>query len=155
MVHSEVYLNKYVVSIAPFSKPACPDCSQNIQNTAVFCMFSLFTFHPFFRGVSWPHLPLCADAHACVICYCYHHSTLQMSVHALHILDNLLSSKIFETGDDTRYSARLLDTVIAPHQTWSQRQFFFKIQRTVTVRSSVIDIGRYFSTYFTCRRGIV
>ena len=25
---SEVYLNKYVVSIAPFSTPACPDCSQ-------------------------------------------------------------------------------------------------------------------------------
>ena len=30
LVHSEVYLNKYVVSIAPFSTPACPDCSQNI-----------------------------------------------------------------------------------------------------------------------------
>jgi len=30
MVHSEVYLNKYVVSIAPFSTPACPDCSQNV-----------------------------------------------------------------------------------------------------------------------------
>jgi len=30
MVHSEVYLNKHVVSIAPFSTPACPDCSQNI-----------------------------------------------------------------------------------------------------------------------------
>jgi len=26
MVHSDVYLNKYVVSIAPFSTPACPDC---------------------------------------------------------------------------------------------------------------------------------
>ena len=30
MVHSKAYLNKYVVSIAPFSTPACPDCSQNI-----------------------------------------------------------------------------------------------------------------------------
>ena len=30
MAHSEVYLNKYVVSIASFSTPACPDCSQNI-----------------------------------------------------------------------------------------------------------------------------
>jgi len=30
MVHSEVYLNKYVVGIAPFSTSACPDCSQNI-----------------------------------------------------------------------------------------------------------------------------
>ena len=30
MVHSEVYLNKYVVSTAPFSTPACLDCSQNI-----------------------------------------------------------------------------------------------------------------------------
>ena len=29
MVHSEVYLNKYAVtvSIAPFSTTACPDCS--------------------------------------------------------------------------------------------------------------------------------
>jgi len=25
MVHSEVYLNKYVVSIAPFSTSVCPD----------------------------------------------------------------------------------------------------------------------------------
>ena len=64
MVHSEVYPNKYVVSIAPFSTPACPDCSQNIQKTALFCMFSFLIFHPFFQGVSWPHLPLCADAHA-------------------------------------------------------------------------------------------
>ena len=32
MVHSEVglYLNKCVVSIAPFSTPAYPDCSQNM-----------------------------------------------------------------------------------------------------------------------------
>ena len=30
MVHSEVYLTKYVVSIAPFSTSACPDCSENI-----------------------------------------------------------------------------------------------------------------------------
>jgi len=28
------------------------------------------------------------------------------------------------------------------------------IQHTVTVHSSVIDIERYFSTYFTCRCGI-
>ena len=33
MAHSEIYLNKYVVSIAPFSTPACPDCSQNITQT--------------------------------------------------------------------------------------------------------------------------
>ena len=33
MVRSEVYLNKYAVSIAPFSTPACPDCSQNITCT--------------------------------------------------------------------------------------------------------------------------
>ena len=44
MVHSEVYLNKYVVSIAPFSTRACPDCSQNIQQNALFCMFSHFNF---------------------------------------------------------------------------------------------------------------
>jgi len=33
MVHSEVYLNKCVVSIAPFSTTACSDCSQNITLT--------------------------------------------------------------------------------------------------------------------------
>jgi len=33
MVHSEVYLNKYVVSIAPFSTSACSDCTQNITVT--------------------------------------------------------------------------------------------------------------------------
>ena len=32
-------------------------------------MFSLFIFHPFFQGVSWPHLPLCTDAHDSV-CFC-------------------------------------------------------------------------------------
>jgi len=52
MVHSEVYLNKYVVSIAPFSTPACPDCSQNIQKTAVFACFRFLIFHPFFQEVS-------------------------------------------------------------------------------------------------------
>ena len=36
MVHFEVYLNKYAVSIAPFSTPACPDCSRNIQKIALF-----------------------------------------------------------------------------------------------------------------------
>ena len=33
MVHSEVYLNKYVVSIAAFSTPTCPDCCQNLTYT--------------------------------------------------------------------------------------------------------------------------
>ena len=48
MVHSEVYLNNYVVSIALFSTPACPDCSQNIQKTALFCMSSPFNFSSIF-----------------------------------------------------------------------------------------------------------
>ena len=67
MVHSEIYLNKYVVSIAPFSTPACPRLLSkyniNIENCS-FCVFLIF--HPFFQGggwVSWPYLPLCADAH--------------------------------------------------------------------------------------------
>jgi len=64
MVHSEVYLSKYVVSIASFFTPACPDCSQNIHKTALFACFRILIFHPFFLGVSLPHLPLCADAHA-------------------------------------------------------------------------------------------
>ena len=60
MVHSEVYLNKYVVSIAPFSTPACPDCSQNIQKTALFCIFSLFNFSSIFHGGQLtPFAPMC------------------------------------------------------------------------------------------------
>ena len=44
MVRCEVYLNKYVVSIAPFSTPACPHCSRNIQKTVPFCIaFSALT----------------------------------------------------------------------------------------------------------------
>ena len=37
--------------------------SSEIQKTALFCMFSLFNFSSIFQLVSWPHLPLCADAH--------------------------------------------------------------------------------------------
>ena len=65
MVHSEEYLNKYVVSIAPFSTPACPDCSQNITLTQKHCMFSLFNFSSIFPGGGQLTLfTLCADAHA-------------------------------------------------------------------------------------------
>ena len=52
MVHSEVYLNKYVVSIAPFSTPAWPDCSKNIQKTVLFCTFSSFNFSSIYPGGS-------------------------------------------------------------------------------------------------------
>jgi len=52
MVHCEVNLNKYVVSIAPFFTPACPDCSKNIQKTVLFCRFSLFNFSSIFPGGS-------------------------------------------------------------------------------------------------------
>jgi len=36
MEHSEVYLNKYVVSIAPFSTPACLDCFQKYLENCSF-----------------------------------------------------------------------------------------------------------------------
>jgi len=45
MVHSEVCLNTYVVSIAPISAPPCPDCP-------LFACFRFLIFHPFFQGVS-------------------------------------------------------------------------------------------------------
>ena len=48
MVHSEVYLNKYVVSIAPFSTSACPDYNINIENCFFPC-FRFSIFHPFFQ----------------------------------------------------------------------------------------------------------
>jgi len=53
-----------VVSIAPFSTPACPDCSQNItqtQKTALFACFRSLIFHPFSRwgGQLTPFVPMC------------------------------------------------------------------------------------------------
>ena len=63
MVHSEVNLNICVVSIAPSTSHHSYHFTPSpIQKTALFCMFSLFSFS-FFQGVSWPHLPLCADVH--------------------------------------------------------------------------------------------
>ena len=54
MVHSEVYLNKYVVSIAPFSPP--PTHSEN----CCFRMFSLFNFSSIFQGGQLtPFAPMC------------------------------------------------------------------------------------------------
>jgi len=49
-VHFGVYLNKYTVSVAPFSTPACPDCSQNIYKTAFFACFRFLIFIHFFQG---------------------------------------------------------------------------------------------------------
>ena len=47
-----------MVSIAPFSTRACPDCSRGIQKTALFCMFSLFNFSSIFsRGSADPICP--------------------------------------------------------------------------------------------------
>ena len=59
MVHSEVYLNKYVVSIAPFSTPVCPDYSQKIQKTALFECFRFLIFHPFFQRRGGSADPIC------------------------------------------------------------------------------------------------
>ena len=46
-----------MVSIAPFSTPACPDCSQNIEKTALFHDFAFLIFHPFFQGSADPICP--------------------------------------------------------------------------------------------------
>ena len=68
MVHSEACLNKYVVSIAPFSTPVCPDCSHNINiENCSFCMFSLFNFSSIFPGDKsqlTPFAPRCG--HPCI-----------------------------------------------------------------------------------------
>jgi len=64
MVHSEVYLkyylNKYVVSIAPFSTPAFT-LTPHSENCS-FCMFSLFGFSLIFPGGQLTPFAPCADA---------------------------------------------------------------------------------------------
>jgi len=47
MVQSEVYLNKYVVSIAPFSTPAF---TPNSENCSFLAYFRFLIYHPFFQG---------------------------------------------------------------------------------------------------------
>jgi len=78
MVHSEVYLNKYVVSMAPFSTPSCLTSHHSYhftstlhsENCCSFACFRFLIFHTFFQGVSRPHLSLCADAHGwCCCCW--------------------------------------------------------------------------------------
>ena len=55
MVHSEVYVNKYVISIAPLSPP--PIRNSPIQKTALFACFRFLIFHPFLQGGQLTHLP--------------------------------------------------------------------------------------------------
>ena len=54
MVHSEVYLNKYVVSIAPFSPPP-------FRKLLFSACFRFLIFHPFFQGGGQltPFVPMC------------------------------------------------------------------------------------------------
>jgi len=125
MVHSEVYLNKYVVSIAPFSTPACPDCSQGIPKIAVICMFSLFNFSSIFPG--WgqltPFAPMCGRPY-------YPHS-MQSKVRAFVCLSVRLSQTLLLWTGRRRYlwtgrwrlaggvnegSALLLAYVVAEHR---------------------------------------
>ena len=56
MVHPEVYLNKYVVSIAPFSTPAFTPTP--IQKTALFACFRFLIFIHFSRGQLTPFAPI-------------------------------------------------------------------------------------------------
>ena len=61
MVHSEVYLNKYVVIIVLFSTPAYPDCCQNIyiniENCSFLHIFALSFFIHFSQGSADPICP--------------------------------------------------------------------------------------------------
>jgi len=58
MVHSEVYLNKYVVSIAPFSTPAFTPHPRS--ENCCFACFRFLIFHPFFKGGQLtPFAPMC------------------------------------------------------------------------------------------------
>jgi len=63
MVHSEVYLNKYAVSIALFSTHACPDYSQNIyhkhRKLLFFACFRCLIFFIFPGSQLTPFAPMC------------------------------------------------------------------------------------------------
>jgi len=49
-IHFEVYLNKYMVSIAPFSTPAFTP--PPVRKLLFFACFRFLIFHPFFQGGS-------------------------------------------------------------------------------------------------------
>ena len=58
MLHSKVYLNTYVVSIAPFSYLAfTPHPSLPFRKLVVFACFRFLIFHPFSRGSADPICP--------------------------------------------------------------------------------------------------
>jgi len=65
VVHSEVYLNKYVVSMAPFSTPSCLTSHHSYhfiptfhsENCCSFACFRFLIFHNFFQGGSGD--PIC------------------------------------------------------------------------------------------------
>jgi len=52
MVHSEVYLNKYVVSIAPISTIAFTPTPTPFRKLLFVACFRFLIFHPFFQGGS-------------------------------------------------------------------------------------------------------
>jgi len=70
MVHSEVYLNKYVVIIAPFSTPAYPDCCQNIyiniENCSFLHIFALSFFIHFSQLTPFAHMCGRPRKHPCL-----------------------------------------------------------------------------------------
>ena len=64
MVHSEVYLNKYVVSIAPFSTSAFTRAPPPFSKLLFFACFRFLIFLSIFQsGQLTPFAALCADAH--------------------------------------------------------------------------------------------
>ena len=57
-IHFEVYLNKYMVSIAPFSTPAFTP--PPVRKLLFFACFRFLIFHPFFQGGQLtPFAPMC------------------------------------------------------------------------------------------------
>ena len=60
-----------MVSIAPFSTPACPDCPQNSQKTVFFACFRFLIFHPFFQGGQLtPFATMCGRPWSTLECVC-------------------------------------------------------------------------------------
>jgi len=77
MVHSEVYLNKRVVSIALFS----PSPIQKL----LFCTFSLFNFSSIFQGGQLtPFAPMCGRPWLQAALYTLH---LYFELHVFALLD--------------------------------------------------------------------
>ena len=79
-------LNKYVVSIAPFSTPAFTPHQPPIRKLLFFACFRYLIFHPFSRGSLTPFAPVCGRPWVRLLLFCLSRTVLAKITNFCHRL---------------------------------------------------------------------